>query len=156
MRAYLKPLVEARRIDPKDDLLSDLVHAEIDGEQLTDGKLYGFLGLLLPAGAETTFRVLGNALTALLRHPDLMDRVRNGRDLIPSVIEETLRWETSITQVSRVATVDTKIAGCRIAAGGVLGVILGSANRDEEFYKRSDQFDIGRRTKNGFPTLVTT
>ena len=66
MREYLEPLVEARRSDPPGDLLSELVHAEVDGERLTDERIYGFLRLLLPAGAETTFRVMGNALVALL------------------------------------------------------------------------------------------
>ena len=74
---YLRPLVEARRAEPTGDFLSDLVHAEIDGEQLSDSKIYGFLRLLLPAGAETTFRVMGNCLVALLTHPDaLAARVR--------------------------------------------------------------------------------
>jgi cytochrome P450 len=75
MREYLEPLVEARRGDPRGDLLSDLVHAEVDGDKLTDDRLYGFLRLLLPAGAETTFRAMGNALTALLMAPETMDRV---------------------------------------------------------------------------------
>ena len=69
---YLEPLVEARRAEPTGDLLSELVHAEVDGERLTDEKIYGFLRLLLPAGAETTFRVMGNALVALLTHPDVL------------------------------------------------------------------------------------
>ena len=77
MRAYLEPLVESRRSEPQGDLLSDLVHAEIDGQRLTDEKIYGFLRLLLPAGAETTFRVMGNALTALLLYPETMARVKS-------------------------------------------------------------------------------
>src|SRR5205814_3663 len=68
---YLRPLVEARRAQPSGDFLSDLVNQEVDGERLTDSKIYGFLRLLLPAGAETTFRVLGNCLYALLSQPDL-------------------------------------------------------------------------------------
>src|SRR4029079_10482149 len=75
MRDYLAPIVEDRRINPQGDLISDLVHAEIDGERLTDEKIYGFLRLLLPAGAETTFRAMGNALVALLSEPGLYDRV---------------------------------------------------------------------------------
>lgn len=69
-------------------------------------------GPLLPAGAETTYRLMGNALTALLVHPGLMERVVADRSLIPALIEETLRWETSVTLVSRNATVDTEVAGC--------------------------------------------
>jgi cytochrome P450 len=148
MRDYLAPIVEDRRANPTGDLISDLVHAEIDGERLTDEKIYGFLRLLLPAGAETTFRVMGNALTALLMHPDVMDRVRADHSLLPAVIEETLRWESSVTQVSRVAAVDTEIAGCPVPAGAAISVLTASANHDETRYEHADEFDIERPTQN--------
>lgn len=148
MRAYLEPLVAARRADPIGDFLSDLVHAEIDGERLTDEKLYGFLRLLLPAGAETTFRAMGNALVAMLSQPGLMDRVVADRTLLPAVIEETLRWETSVTQVSRVATRDTELAGCPIPAGAVMNVLTGSANHDEQRYPHAEEFDVDRPPQN--------
>jgi cytochrome P450 len=141
---YLRPLVEERRARPTGDFLSDLVHAEVDGEQLTDSKLYGFLRLLLPAGGETTFRVMGNALYALLSHPDVLARVDADRTLLPDVIEETLRWETSVTMVSRVAVQDTEIAGCPVAAGSPVGVITGSANRDESRWEHADEWQLGR------------
>jgi cytochrome P450 len=141
---YLRPLVEERRANPSGDFLSDLVHAEVDGEQLTDSKIYGFLRLLLPAGGETTFRVLGNALFALLTHPDVLDDVRADRELLHDVIEETLRWETSVTQVSRVAARDTEVAGCPIAAGSPVGVITASANHDEERFEDAAEWKLGR------------
>ncbi len=144
MREYLEPLVEARRAEPRADLLSDLVHAEVDGEHLTDERLYGFLRLLLPAGAETTYRAMGNALTALLLHPDVMERVVADRDLVPALIEETLRWETPVAQVSRVATTDTDVAGCPIPAGGAVAVIVGSADREATRYDDGERFDIDR------------
>jgi cytochrome P450 len=148
MRDYLAPIVEDRRTNPQGDLISDLVHAEIDGEHLTDEKIYGFLRLLLPAGAETTFRVMGNALAALLTHPDVMARVRANRSLLPAVIEETLRWETSVTQVSRCSTVATEIAGCPVPAGASISVITGSANHDETRYDQPEEFDIDRPVQN--------
>lgn len=148
MREYLEPLVAARRENPQNDLLSDLVHAEIDGERLTDEKIYGFLRLLLPAGAETTFRVMGNALAALLAQPGVMERVVADRELIPGLIEETLRWESSVTQVSRVATTDTEVAGCPIPAGSPIGVITASANHDETRYERAEEFDLDRPAQN--------
>jgi cytochrome P450 len=148
MRDYLAPIVEDRRAHPRGDLISDLVHAEIDGERLTDEKIYGFLRLLLPAGAETTFRVMGNALTGLLTHPDLMVRVRADRSLLPAVIEETLRWETSVTQVSRVAAADAEVGGCPIPKGAAISVITGSANHDEARYDHADEFDPDRPTQN--------
>lgn len=148
MVEYLRPLVEARRAEPTGDFLSDLVHAEIDGEQLTDSKLYGFLRLLLPAGGETTYRVMGNVLYALLTHPDELARVVDDRSLLPEVIEETLRWETSVTQVSRVATVDAEVAGCPIAAGAPVGVINGSANRDESRWDDPEEWKLGRTAQH--------
>jgi cytochrome P450 len=141
---YLRPLVESRRAQPTGDFLSDLVHAEVDGEKLTDSKIYGFLRLLLPAGAETTFRVMGNCLYALLSHPDVLTQVYADRALLPEVIEETLRWETSVTQVSRVATRDTEVAGCPIAAGSPVGVITASANHDETRWDDPEDWRLGR------------
>jgi cytochrome P450 len=144
MRAYLEPIVEDRRHNPRDDLISDLVHAEIDGHRLTDEKIYGFLRLLLPAGAETTYRVMGNALVALLTHPETMAKVVADRSLLPAVIEETLRWETSVTQVSRVAAADTEIGGCPVEAGAPLSVITGSANHDESRFDAPEEWRIDR------------
>ena len=145
MRAYLEPLVDARRDEPTGDLLSELVHAEVDGERLTDEKIYGFLRLLLPAGAETTFRVMGNALYALLTHPEDLARVAADPDgLLPSVIEETLRWETSVTMVSRVATEDTVVHGCPIAAGSPVNVLTGSADRDADRFDDADEWNLDR------------
>jgi cytochrome P450 len=141
---YLRPLVEEARARPTGDFLSDLVHAEVDGEQLSDEKIYGFLRLLLPAGGETTFRVMGNALYALLTHPDVLRAVYAQRELLHDVIEETLRWETSVTMVSRVATRDTVVAGCPIAAGSPVGVLTGSANRDESRWDDPDTWKLGR------------
>jgi cytochrome P450 len=149
MRAYLEPLVAARRDEPTGDLLSELVQAQVDGERLSDEKIYGFLRLLLPAGAETTFRVMGNALYALLTHPDDLARVVADPDgLLPEVIEETLRWETSVTMVSRVAAVDTEVAGCPIAAGSPVNVLTGSADRDATRFDDADEWRLGRPTQH--------
>ncbi len=149
MRAYLEPLVADRRATPTGDLLSELVHAEIEGEQLSDEKIYGFLRLLLPAGAETTFRVMGNALYALLTHPDDLARVVADPDgLLPEVIEETLRWETSVTMVSRVAAVDTEVHGCPIAAGSPVNVLTASADRDEDRFADAGEWKLGRPTQH--------
>jgi cytochrome P450 len=148
MREYLKPIVEDRRVNPTGDLISDLVHAEIDGHYLSDDRIYGFLQLLLPAGAETTFRAMGNGLVALLTVPGLLDRVRTDRELLPAVIEETLRWETSVTQVVRMTTRDTELSGCPIPAGAALSVFNGSANHDEGRFVDPEVFDVDRPPRN--------
>ena len=141
---YLRPLVEARRAEPIGDFLSDLVNSEIDGEKLTDSKIYGFLRLLLPAGAETTFRVMGNCLVALLSHPGVYEQVLADRTLMPEVIEETLRWETSVTMVSRVSTKDTEVAGCPVQAGSPISVLTGSANHDAGRFDDPGEWRLGR------------
>ncbi len=144
MRAYLTPIVEDRKARPRRDLISDIVTAEIDGERLSDEHIYGFLRLLLPAGAETTYRAMGNCLWALLSHPDVLGRVRADHSLIPGVIEETLRWETSVTMVNRENTVPVDIDGVEVPAGSSVVCALGSANRDERHYAHGEDWDIGR------------
>jgi cytochrome P450 len=144
MREYLTPLVERRKSDPGDDLVSDIVTAEIDGERLSDEHIYGFLRLLLPAGAETTFRALGNCLLALLSDPPVLDRVNADRSLIVAVIEETLRWETSVTMVNRETACPVDIAGTTIPAGISVVVATGSANHDESRYDDPEVWDLDR------------
>ena len=92
----------------------------------------------------TTFRVMGNCLHALLSHPDVLAQVYADRALLAEVVEETLRWETSVTQVSRIATRDTEVAGCPIAAGSPVGVITASANHDESRWADADEWKLGR------------
>jgi len=144
MREYLQPFVEARRREPRDDLISDLVLAEIEGQRLDDEDVYGFLRLLMPAGAETTFRVMGNCLVALLSRPQALARVRSDPALLPRAIEETLRWESSITMVNRVAKRAAAIGGCPVAAGASLLLLTGSANRDEARWEHPDEWDLDR------------
>ena len=144
LRDYLTPLVEQRKRHPGPDLVSDIVTAEIDGERLSDEHIYGFLRLLLPAGAETTYRVLGNALVALLRHPDVLDRVRADHGLLDAVIEETLRWETSVTMVNRETTCPVELAGTTIPPGISVVVATGSANHDEARFPDGEHWDLGR------------
>jgi cytochrome P450 len=144
MTEYLAPIVEERRRRPQDDLLSDLVTAEVDGHRLDDDHLYGFLRLLLPAGAETTYRMLGNCLAALLTHPDVLAEVTADRALLPGIVEETLRWETSVTMTNRETTRPVELAGCPIPKGAVMLVLTGSANRDDDVYDDADEWNPHR------------
>ncbi len=145
MREYLTPIVEDRKVHPTDDLISDIVTAEVDGEKLSDEHIYGFLRLLLPAGAETTFAAMGSCLFALLRQPSVLDRVRADPTLLDSVVEETLRWETSVTMVNRETTCPVEIDGVTVPKGVSLVCATGSANRDESRYRAPEQWDIDRR-----------
>jgi cytochrome P450 len=144
MREYLTPIVEDRKVHPGDDLVSDIVTAEMDGERLSDEHIYGFLRLLLPAGAETTFRALGNCLLALLSHPSVLARVTADRSLLDAVIEETLRWETSVTMVNRETACPVELAGVTVPAGASVVVATGSANHDEARYDDGDVWDLDR------------
>ena len=144
MTEVLRPIVEDRRRAPRNDLISDLVLAELDGDRLDDEALYSFLRLLLPAGADTTWRSFGSTLVALLANPVVLTSVTADRGLIPEVIEESLRWESPAPRLVRMATTDIEIAGCPVEAGTVLEVWPGSANRDETRFDRPDEWLPGR------------
>jgi len=145
LREYLAPFVEERRREPKEDLISVLATAEIDGHRLPDEHIYGFLRLLLPAGAETTYRLLGNLTFALLTNPDQLEELRADRSLMPEAIEETLRWEAPVQQTAREVMKDgITLGGVEIPKGHSISVSLGSANRDETKYDDPDRYDIHR------------
>jgi cytochrome P450 len=143
--AFLTPLMAQRKAEPRGDLLSKLVHAEVEGSHLTDEEVLGFLRLLLPAGAETTYRLTGSCLYALLRHPEVYEEVRADRAAIDLLIQETLRWESPVQFVSREATEDLDIRGQAVPAGSLLSVTVGSANRDERHFPDPDRFDLHRK-----------
>lgn len=147
MRSYLQPLVEARRERPGDDLISDIVHAEVGGERLDDEEIYAFLRLLLPAGSESIFRAMSSTLLAILSDPGLHARVLADRSLLPAVIEETLRWDVSNSMVTRVATRAAQVEGVAVPAGAALMVVTNSANRDEARFPIADRFDVDRENK---------
>ena len=144
MRDYLRPVVENRKANPQNDLISDIIHAEVDGQRLDDEHIYGFLLLLMPAGAETTSRELGIALTALLTHEGWIDRLKADWSLLDQVIEETLRWESSAPLATREATADTEVGGCPIPAGTRLMMTMTSANRDEQVYSDGNRWNPDR------------
>jgi len=148
MRTYLEPIVAERRANPRDDLISDIVTAEIDGERLSDEHVYGFLRLLLPAGAETTFRVMGSTLFALLTHPDVLERVLADRSMVDQVIEEVLRWETSVTIVNREALCPVEINGVMVPEGASVLCSTGSANHDERRFDDPENFNPDRDGKS--------
>ena len=147
LKEYFAPILADRRSQPRDDLISSLARAEIDGEQLSDEEIYSFLRLLLPAGVETTYRSTGNLLFGLLSNPEQLDAVRSDRSLIPQAIEEAVRWEAPLLVITRVATRDTELAGMAIPAGSAVMPMLGAANRDEDRYPDPDRFDIFRAPK---------
>ncbi|MCV7443898.1 cytochrome P450 [Mycobacterium paraense] len=145
LKDYFVEQIEQRKSKPTEDIIGDLVSAEIDGEKLSDEAIYSFLRLLLPAGLETTYRSSGNLLYLLLTHPDQFAAVQADRELIGQAIEEGLRYETPLTTVQRFATEDTELEGVEIPARAVIGVCIGAANRDERRWERAEEFDIFRK-----------
>jgi cytochrome P450 len=144
LRDYFAGVVAERRADPKEDVISDLVTAEIDGESLTDEAIYSFLRLLLPAGAETTYRSSGNLLYLLLTHTDQLDAVRHDRSLLPQAIEEALRFEAPLLTINRTTTCEVEIGGVTLPAGESITPNIGSANHDETRWENPEVFDIFR------------
>jgi cytochrome P450 len=144
LRDYFAEQVAERRVRPGDDLISELVETEVDGQGLTDEDIFAFLRLLLPAGIETTYRSLGNLLFALFTHPDQLGEVARHPELRGAAIEEALRWETPVVMVPRQCVRDARLGGVDIPAGRVLNLFIGSANRDESQYEEPDRFDIHR------------
>ena len=146
MREYLLPVVRARRAAGRDDVITKLIGGLVDGHALSDDEIVNFLRLLLPAGAETTSRLMGSMLYALLVERETRwERVRADRSLVPWVIEETLRWETPVLFVARLATRPVEVCGTRVPEGALISVVVASANRDERHYENPDAFDLDRR-----------
>jgi cytochrome P450 len=141
---YFQGLIDQRRSEPAEDVISDLVTAEVDGERLTDEAICSFLKLLLPAGIETTFRSSGNLLFLLLTHQDQFEQVRQHRELVSRAIEEGLRYETPLTTVARFAACDLEFGGHMIRKGATVSPVIGSANRDESRWDDPESFNIHR------------
>jgi cytochrome P450 len=114
---------------------------------MTDEETVSFLRLLLPAGAQTTYRTLCNLLLGLLTHPEQLDAVYADRSLIPQAVEEGLRWEPPLVNFGRIATVDTEIEGVPIPAGTVVNLVVAAAGHDPQRWDRPEEFDIFRPSR---------
>jgi len=144
--AYLKPIIDARRVQPGEDLLSQLASAEVEGERLSDEEIFSFARLLFPAGADTTYRGLGSMLFAVLTHPEVHAALREDPGLIPAVVQESLRWEAPTAILPRFAPVDVRFAGEDIPGGSEVLFAITSGNRDASVFPEPDRFDPGRGT----------
>jgi cytochrome P450 len=144
MMEYYARTVADRRANPKEDLVTLLTQAEIDGEVLTEREILSFCQLLVLAGNETTRNAISGGLLAFLEHPDQWERLRADRSLIPKAVEEILRWSSPLAHMMRTATRDVEIRGVTIKAGDRVMLWYPSANRDEEVFADPYRFDIGR------------
>lgn len=144
---YFQVLIEQRRIAPKEDLISALLMAEIDGEHLSDIEIQSNCSLLLVAGHETTTGLISNAIVCLDEHPEAMQQLVAQPELLPSAIEEVLRYRAVAHSTVRIVTVDTVLGGQEIKAGNIVLPLVASANLDEAQFPNANRFDI-RRTPN--------
>jgi cholest-4-en-3-one 26-monooxygenase len=133
-----------RRANPRDDIMTALVQAEIDGERLNDAELNLFFITLIVAGNETTRNLINHSLLALVEHPEAIQQLRENPELWDTAVEEMLRWGTSIHNFRRTATKDTEIRGVPIAEGDKVVLYYASANRDEDQFANPHTFDITR------------
>jgi cytochrome P450 len=150
MLAYAGELLASKRAHPTDDMLSIVVHAkleDVEPPQLTEAELYSFFLLLFAAGAETTRGAVSAGMLALLERPDELQLLRDDRSLLPTAVEEILRWTSPSPSKRRTATVDTELAGHHVERGQKVLVWEASANRDESAFAAADTFDI-RRSPN--------
>jgi cytochrome P450 len=144
MREYLRALIAARRRDPGDELLSAMIGAADQENRLSEDEIFSNATFLMTAGHETATNMLSNGVLTLLRHPDQLERLRLDRSLIPSAIEEILRFESPVQMTSRRAVDNAELAGRRVKAGDALQLFLGAANRDPARFPDPDRFDIAR------------
>jgi cytochrome P450 len=151
LRGYFAELLEQRRREPGDDLVSELLRARMEGEALSQDELIAFMALLLVGGVETSVHLLGSSLLVLLERPDLWERLRADRSKIPAFLEEVLRYEPPVHAVPRSTTEELELGGVRLPKGAPLLVMLGSANRDETRVPDPDRFDMDRPGPQNLP-----
>jgi cytochrome P450 len=142
--SYFESALKEREKDRRDDLLSRFLDAEIAGEKLSDDEILGMCFLLLLAGLDTVTDTLECDFAYLAQHDDARRGIVANPDLIPSAIEELLRWETPVTALGRVAAVDTEIGGCPIPKGTKVGIALGAANTDDSVIPGAGEVDLAR------------
>jgi cytochrome P450 len=148
LRAYFERLIERRRTDPGEDVISALVRAEEEHDTLTSAEILGLAVLLLLAGNETTTNLIGNATRNLLRYPEELAKVRADRTLVPSLIEEALRYESPVQLIPRQTAREIALEGGTIPAGATVFLLLASANRDERKFPEPDRFDVTRNPQD--------
>ena len=141
---YFQALVDERRRSPQDDLLSDLIRVEEEGDQLSEGEIIVVATLLFAAGFETTTNLIGNGMGALLRNPDQMARLWDDESLLPTAVEEMLRWDSPVQFDVRTALEPAEVAGEAVDTGARVVTLLGAANRDPAHFHDPERFDVAR------------
>jgi unspecific monooxygenase len=144
LRAYLGELLEARRKNPGDDLLSGLALVEADGDRISSGEVLSLAVLLLVAGHETTVNLIGNGVLALLRAPEQLALLQRSPDLVGAAVDELLRFDGPVQITQRIATEDMEVVGCQVRRGDEILLVLGAANRDPAVFAEPYRLDVTR------------
>ena len=144
LRGYLRDLLDQRRANPGDDLMSALIAVEESGDQLTEDEIVATCNLLLIAGHETTVNLIANAMLAMLRHPRYWAALGRDSGYASAIVEETLRYDPPVQLVGRVAGADMTIHGAEVPKGDTMMVLLAAAHRDPAVNDRPDVFDPDR------------
>jgi cytochrome P450 family 142 subfamily A polypeptide 1 len=143
--ALAMPILEQRRADPQDDILSVWAQSEIEGFPFSDAEIYSELLLVIDGGAETTRTVIGSVMRELALQPDQQERLRADPSLLSTTaVEEFIRWVSPISNMRRTATADHEVHGQELRSGDEVVLLYGSANRDERVFNDPDQFDVSR------------
>jgi pimeloyl-[acyl-carrier protein] synthase len=144
LRSYLAAAIDARRATPSDDLIGALVSARDENDALTEDELLAFVVLLLLGGNETTTNLIGNGLLALATHPEQQQRLRERPELLPTAVEELLRYDPPVQMTVRTPVAATEVGGTKISPDSLVFVLIAAANRDPAKFSDPEALDIGR------------
>ncbi len=144
MTDYFRHAIQSQRDQPCDGLINALLTAEVDGDRLTEEEIIANCIVTMVGGQETTTNLIGNGMLTLLRHPDELERLRNDLNLIPSAVEELLRYESPSQHTARICPADTELGGMKIRKGQAVIAVMGAGNRDPERFPDPDRLDLGR------------
>jgi cytochrome P450 len=144
MVSYFQAAVSQARHDPTEGLISALATAEVDGDRLSDEEVVANVIVTLVGGQETTTNLIGNGLLTLLRSPDRLQQLRSDPSLMPTAVEELLRYESPSQHTARLAPIDATLGGTTIPEGDAVIAVMGAANRDPEQFPDPDRLDLAR------------
>jgi cytochrome P450 len=144
MSAYFRDAIQRLKTEPREGLINSFMTAEIDGDHLTEEEIIANCIVTMVGGQETTTNLIGNGILSLLRNPDQLQRLRDDLTLIPSAVEELLRYESPSQHTARICPRDTEIGGKQIRKGQAVIAVMGAANRDPEKFPDPDRLDLGR------------
>ncbi|MBY0397183.1 MAG: cytochrome P450 [Thermoleophilia bacterium] len=144
MTAYFGEAVARQRVEPREGLIRDLLMAELDGDRLTEGEVVANTIIVMVGGLETTTNLIGNGMLALTRHPGEMARLRGDSSLVPSAVEELLRFESPSQHTGRIVPADLTLGGKSLKKGQAVLAVMGAANRDPARFPDPDRLDLSR------------